>query len=441
MKKTQKYTILYVGSKISGFNIPSIADYLNDSAITYKKFIVVVDSLPILLNEIGKEHFKEYFIMFDEIDCYQYDSSFRPNMEKGFDYYFMFPDKQRCLISATIGKFTDPRINEEPIINITFNNLLPRDINTYETNDILITTKKHIESILRTSPDDKILIAFNLLRRGILPIIRSLSTEYQSKCAVLCSEKNKKDVGDLYCDMVERELPNQITFMTCTYFVGIDIEESFHLISVADVKYPFTLLSPHKLQQIAGRCRTPNTLLSETIIYNTNNLQLEVDIDLLSKRIVEEAQSLVDYYYMQSKLKILFPKLISNSKFIAIQEIVESSNKKYEGSSSPKLVREITNGLKISFFNIDNILIQVELLRTLYKGHDNLKKKLLADGHNIVNESVSENEHISVEIINKIEEEHQKNETEEREEIIAQLKKEATIESRKKLAQNYELAV
>ena len=69
-------------------------------------------------NKIGEEHFKDYFIMFDEIDSYQYDSYYRPKMEESFDYYFKFPKKQRCLVSATIGNFSNPLIKEEPIINI-----------------------------------------------------------------------------------------------------------------------------------------------------------------------------------------------------------------------------------------------------------------------------------------------------------------------------------
>ncbi len=55
---------------------------------------------------------------------------------------------------------------------------------------------------MEAHPDDKILVAFNLLKRGILPIIKSLPTEYQSKCAVLCSEKNKADVGNLPKDVM-----------------------------------------------------------------------------------------------------------------------------------------------------------------------------------------------------------------------------------------------
>ncbi|MER8245202.1 hypothetical protein, partial [Acinetobacter baumannii] len=76
-------------------------------------------------------------------------------------------------------------------------------------------------------------------------------------------------VEEYYTEILDKHLSKQLTFMTCTYFVGIDIDEPFHLISIADTNYPYTLLSEDKLQQIAGRCRIAGGLLSETIIYNS----------------------------------------------------------------------------------------------------------------------------------------------------------------------------
>ena len=116
--ESDKYRVLYVGGDITGFVVPEISDYLMDSSIRYKKFIVVADSLPRLLRIIGKEHYKDYFLMIDEIDSYQYDCSYRPNMENVMDYYFQFPISHRCLVSATIGEFSNKDIVEEPIINV-----------------------------------------------------------------------------------------------------------------------------------------------------------------------------------------------------------------------------------------------------------------------------------------------------------------------------------
>ena len=108
--ESDKYRVLYVGGDITGFVVPEISDYLMDSSIQYKKFIVVADSLPRLLHIIGKEHYKDYFLMIDEIDSYQYDCNYRPNMENVMDYYFQFPISHRCLVSATIGEFSNKDI-------------------------------------------------------------------------------------------------------------------------------------------------------------------------------------------------------------------------------------------------------------------------------------------------------------------------------------------
>ena len=144
--------------------------------------------------------------MFDEIDSYQYDNSYRPNMERNFDYYFKFPETQRCLVSATIGQFSNTRIENEPVINVTFSTPAPRSISLIHTNDVLSRTKIVIEQLIEKYPNDKILIALNLVTRGMLPIINSLSPEIQSQCGILCSSKSKKDANQYYKEIINREI-------------------------------------------------------------------------------------------------------------------------------------------------------------------------------------------------------------------------------------------
>ena len=134
-----------MGGEITGFVVPDISAYLEDSSIQYKKFIVVADSLPRLLNIIGKEHYKDYFLMIDEIDSYQYDCSYRPNMECVIDYYFQFPMNHRCLVSATIGKFSNEEIAKEPVINVQFDDSKSRDITLIHTDNAEIRLKEQIE--------------------------------------------------------------------------------------------------------------------------------------------------------------------------------------------------------------------------------------------------------------------------------------------------------
>lgn len=437
IRDTNRYSILYIGGSITGFNIPSVEDYLSDNEIKNKKFIVVVDSLPSLLDKIGEEHFKDYFIMFDEIDSYQYDSSFRPNMEQSFDYYFKFPDTKRCLVSATVGKFSNVRIEEEPIINVTFNSPAPRSIRLIHTNDVLTRTQKVIEQLSENFPDDKILIALNLVTRGMLPIINSLPEERQAQCGILCSSKSKQDVALYYKEVINRELPSRITFMSCTYFVGIDIDERFHLISVADVRYPFTLLSTDKLSQIAGRCRHKDGLLSETVIYNTYNQSNDIDYSLLEQEIISDANLLSIFAHSIREVRYKFPKLIRKFNDISENEILENSHKAYHGSSHISLVRQTGDKIVPAYFNIDNIIIQVKHKNTLYSQTDNLYRTLKEEGNNIEITYIKKEENaIPQEVYDEIEEQCALTTEEERESLISQLRERNTLEERAALAQS-----
>jgi hypothetical protein len=83
--ETERYNYLYVAGDSEDCNFPSIRDYLSDWSIIHKKFIVVADSLARLLREIREENIKFYFLMVDEIDSYQYDSSYRDSLENVID--------------------------------------------------------------------------------------------------------------------------------------------------------------------------------------------------------------------------------------------------------------------------------------------------------------------------------------------------------------------
>ena len=436
--ESDRYSILYIGGRINGFKIPTIKKYLSDNDIKYKKFIVVIDSLDTLLEEIGEEHFKDYFIMFDEIDSYQYDSSYRQKMERNFDYYFKFPKTQRCLVSATIGQFSNTRIENEPVINVTFSSPAPRSINLIHTNDVLSRTKIVIEQLIEKYPNDKILIALNLVTRGMLPIINSLSPEMKSQCGILCSPKSKKDANLYYKEIINRELPSKITFMSCTYFVGIDINERFHLISVADVKYPFTLLSTDKLTQIAGRCRHHEGLLSETIVYSTNNQSDSIDYNFLKQEIESDARLLSAFASDIKGVRCKFPQLIRKFNDISEDEILEYSKKSYHGSSKISLVRQSEVGITPSYFNIDNIIIQVNLKNTLYSLPENLYQALKGDGNNVDLVSIEkekEEDTIPQEAYDEAEEQCSLTQEEERDDLIAQLKERTSLEDRVTLAQ------
>lgn len=432
--EVDKYRVLYVGGDITGFAVPEISDYLMDSSIRYKKFIVVADSLPRLLRIIGKEHYKDYFLMIDEIDSYQYDCSYRPNMENVMDYYFQFPISHRCLVSATIGEFSNKDITEEPIINVQFDNSQSRNINLVHTDKAEIRLKKLIEEIATTNPDDKILIAYNSVK-GCATIINSLNDNLKSECAILCSSKNE-EITEYYSDIVEDRLPKRITFMTCTYFVGVDIIERFHLITAINVLKPYTILSTDKLQQIAGRCRHPEGLLSETIIYTTKNNNNEIPTNL-QEQVLEDAEALATFGNLYSKLRNKFTKSYYFTDELIEKDFIETTAKRYFGSSPVKLIRKNSDGIFVpSYFNIDFIRIQVDLLGRLYSTPNNLIDTLKSEGHTVEVNNYIENEDIPLDTRMQTDEDFQEATMLQREDLIARLQEEETIEARERLARN-----
>lgn len=435
---TDKYRVLYVGGATPGVKVPSIETYLADDVVKYKKFIVVIDSLPRLLEKLGEDYSSNYFIMFDEVDTYQDSSHYRENIENSFDCYFTFPYQNRCLVSATVTDFSNPKLLEEPVIEVEFNAPQVQHIRLECVDNPLGKTKELILSLYANHPNDKIVIALNLVTRGILPIIEDLPEEVQKECSVLCSESNKDNAGEYYADITDGTLPSRIVFMTNIYFVGVDISERFHLICTADVTHPFTLFSVEKLQQIAGRCRDKNGLLSETIIYNYRAKDNEINLESIRKQLIEDATDLAKLSYLLSKVYQNYPRLNDGSYGIKNEDLLSVAFRSYFKSSPISIIREKDNKILPSYFNIDNILIQVKLLNLLYSFSNQLPDALEEVGNSIefYSSKVDEENAISTEAFNTILERKILTTEEERAEIIEKLRERDTIESRYNLALN-----
>ena len=278
--QTGKGKYLYVGSTIkgkadSGTTKKDIIKYINNNSIPYKKIITVADSLKKVLGVLDylKIDRNTYFLVVDEVDIIQSDSTFRPKLENVIDYYFTFGRENRALLSATIGEFSHPKVREEYMIDIDYQIPQKREINLCRTDN---PNKLLCDLVLGIEGAGKIVIAYNSLTQ-IQIIIQLLQVyaiekvedkeeqkrikqEIKDKCGILCSDASKNKVKEFYQELSMNEenktlLPVEINFMTCAFFVGIDIDEPFHLISVSNTHVPYTLLSPNKYTQIAGRGR------------------------------------------------------------------------------------------------------------------------------------------------------------------------------------------
>lgn len=383
---TDRYNYLYIGGKIEGKTFPRIADYMADGGIPDKKFIVVADSLPKLDDELGERMYTDFFFMVDEIDAYQYDSHYRPALENVIDYYLKFHYTKRSLVSATVKDFSNEQLWDETEVMIEFNEDIKRNINLVHTDNVILATVEKIRGLLISNPDDKILVAFNSVIKGIQKIIQLLDPELQSQCAVLCSIKSRIYVEKyFYGDAFSNTLPKKINFMTSSFFVGIDIEERYHLISVCTANLPYTLLSNDKFIQILGRCRDPSGVFSETILYNTKDVQelSKEEWYKIGNRIKVDAELVIEYQNCLKEVSHKFPKLISSYP-LPVNEVINRTKKSYFGTRFTVLIRENIYGeLVPAYFNIDSIKIQLELLREIYSNPENLKESFRIRNYNV----------------------------------------------------------
>lgn len=310
-KERTSNRFLYVGSDIPEENCKSPTDEQIRSYIAekrtgtfpYKKILVVADSLGRVMEQIKyikeeptrfvRKKLEEYaeklkhdhslpplnipitklhepqmdwYIMVDEIDTFQSDGKFREAMENVIDYYLEFPPIKRCLVSATIRPFTHPQLKEEPLLEINYEHPKQRPVDVIRTNNMHREVADTLIRYRERYPNDKIVVAYNSIR-SINTVIRLLPIELQADCSVACSSQSQAMVGKYYRSLHSGKLATPITFITSTYFVGVDIEERFHLLTVSDPRRIQTLLSPERMYQISGRCRDELGLLSETIIY------------------------------------------------------------------------------------------------------------------------------------------------------------------------------
>jgi len=392
----------YIGSEISDIKQPSskddILEYDQNDAIEHKKYLVVADSLPKLFDTLGEVRFGQFFLMYDEIDMLQSDSHFRPNLERSMDYYFRVPKENRCVVSATIRDFSHPDLRKEEITTINKRNPIKRDIN-------LICVRKNLQSLLVKKileindkfPDEKILIAYNHIA-GIKAIIKALGEVLAGECGILCSTQSIELAQPYFRTLNEGELIDRITFMTSAYYAGIDIYDSYHLITVASGTKSEGL-SIERMSQIYGRCRIKNGILSDTIIFqiwkikeekkrieidsNYNNQQFKLDILEISEVALQvinginevEKKILSDkpeYYALNrhfNELRVKLEKVYSESGICMIRNTSKRDNEfKYDKA----------------YFNIDKLIEMMEVeMSGIYIFPYFMKSELIIKGHNV----------------------------------------------------------
>ena len=364
-KHSKHPNTLSVGSEIKGekekVTNQQIEEYLAKDG--YKKLLVVADRLGRLLGIIGK-NYKDYFLMIDEIDVLQTDNNFRPQLENVIDYYLMFPLKNRCMVTATMKEFINPLLKKECKFSITWIYNARRDVKLLHTNN---TTQTVIEEII-SHPRDKIFIAYNSILQ-IQNILSTLDEETRKECAILCSEASIKEAGEYFAPKLgdNDTLPARINFATCCYFTGIDIEDSYHLITVSDVRRSHSMLTLDRMTQIHGRCRKDNGVLSETIIYNTlGYVSVMESMEKYTATLLNKAQKVLKV--LESADTISQGDYTLTDLFAIIKEAIrEKAQERIAGNELINLTRKDIYGKNVpAYLNIDYIIERTDLYASYF---------------------------------------------------------------------------
>ena len=395
-KHSKHPNTLYVGSEIKGekekVTNQQIEEYLAKDG--YKKLLVVADSLGRLLSIIGK-NYKDYFLMIDEIDVLQTDNNFRPQLENVIDYYFMFPSKNRCMVTATMKEFNNPLLKKECKFSITWTYNARRDVKLLHTNNIIQAV---IEKVI-SHPTEKVFIAYNSILQ-IRNIIASLDEETRKECAILCSEASIKEAGEYFAPKLgdNNTLPARINFATCCYFTGIDIEDSYHLITVSDVRRSHSMLTLDRMTQIHGRCRKDNGILSETIIYNTlGYVSVMESMDSYAVTLLHKAKKVLKV--IESADDIMQGDHTLTDLFAMVKEAIrEKAQERIAGNELINLTRKDVHGKDVpAYLNIDYIIERTELYSTYFMPEtlkEVLSKQVKIISYNSLNYDVSPEQNI-----------------------------------------------
>lgn len=390
--KAHSVGALYVGSKTKyhsskSVSVKTIQAYANNTTIPYKKIVVVADSLPKVIKALGPTVFQDYFLLIDEIDSFQLDSTFRKSMELAIDFYKKFDKTKRALLSATMIEFSDPDLKAEPLTTVKYDQPYKRNINLIVTDvkNLPGVVIDHITGLLTDNPKDKVFVAFNSVS-GCLNMAEHLVKEgllKDSEVKILCSSASAAKADKYFHELDSENLPARVNFFTSAYFTGYDLQERYHLVSVSSNLLKMHSLSDKKLKQIEGRCRPK--VLSETIIHDIA-ISGSKDEDVAEQELIEAGKDQAaamnctrNHYKKSVVLKMILSDFTSR-----MVKFLEEKTFMY--------ARENSEGeFVISYLNIDATLEANRVKKELYRKPLALYSKLLSDGNKVQYRSEASN--------------------------------------------------
>ncbi|SHO63036.1 hypothetical protein [Algoriphagus zhangzhouensis] len=369
-------------------------DYLEQPG--FKKIFCVSDSLTNVMSLIPNERKSEFFLLIDETDTHQLDSSFRLALHIAMEVYKSHPVNMRATVTATPLNFSDPELRAESITEViyTYKNL--ETVKILNTPSASNSIRKLVIDHFEKTPHDKLVVALNSVGEIKQVIKRILKHPFnklkEEEIKVLCSSKRVKDVEEYYHELNSDILPGKLVFITAAYFSGYDLTEIFRLVVVIDPRYPNLALSEHRYRQIAGRAR--NGLIEGVIIYQWQQERYYEGKSM--SEMLEIAKSLIDSFGCLTMNLDRNPYL-KHRKLKSLESVVASN--KVQGRNLLFWDKNV-EVFKIAYLSIDSI-VELNRLRKTVFGKTNGLVQAFEDIGYVVIESFDDVEGSEVTITNK----------------------------------------
>lgn len=302
-----------------------LTEYLNDSAIEYKKIILVIDNLEKLILHIG-ESFQDYFFLFDEIDYMQSGSRYRGMIEYGIDLGKLH--NNFAVVSATLIPFSDPDLLTLPLTSYSYEAPEQKEVkidfynakrlyNTpvslkpekaFQKRKAVITKLVSYIVHLLKSNEDKIMVALNSVKliEEISEFLVKKEFIKKEDITLLISDKaENKQKKEKFSNrkLEEEKLPTRLNFITSAYFNGYDLKDEYRLLIFTSPPIGSNMLSINEIKQIYGRNRIDGII--EFVIFSHD---VEVDdienpelMDLTHGDFIEMAEKHVEVAYCVEK--------------------------------------------------------------------------------------------------------------------------------------------
>lgn len=292
------------------------------------KFVMAMKSVKGLWEKVKKE----YFLLFDEFHSI-ITEAFRHKMIPAFEHLFEFESKS--VISATPFHFSDPRMKDLDLYQISFFEPLG------EVNIVNATSVKACLNAILTK-SIKMKGNVHVFYNSVTEVAEAVNYAELQDCNIYCADKNENFEKLGKAAKFHQPKPTtgeykKFNFYTSKYFEGWDLEdENCTIVLVTDVNKPHTKVGvKNKGVQAIGRIRTkpekpesyPSAIYHITNHSNINNMK---SLEYFTKEYFFHAFEGIESYnrYIDKCISEGFEPLAERTEFIKRFSEIDSKTAK-----------------------------------------------------------------------------------------------------------------